>query len=52
MNHVKIESFEFKAGEPCWHPGCASHISHPCEKCGRFGARGPVELEKFTINGE
>jgi hypothetical protein len=24
-------------GEPCGHPGCLSHISHPCEGCGRIG---------------
>lgn len=22
-------------GEPCNHPGCLAHISHPCEGCGR-----------------
>jgi hypothetical protein len=22
-------------GEPCSHPGCLSHVSHPCEGCGR-----------------
>jgi len=21
----------------CNHPGCANHISHPCEKCSRIG---------------
>lgn len=21
-------------GEPCHHPGCLPHISHPCEGCG------------------
>lgn len=21
--------------EPCDHPGCMSHVTHPCEKCGR-----------------
>ena len=26
-----------KDGEPCDHPGCLSHISHPCEGCGRVG---------------
>lgn len=26
-----------KDGEPCSHPGCLSHISHPCEGCGRIG---------------
>jgi len=20
--------------EPCDHPGCAAHVTHPCEKCG------------------
>jgi len=24
-------------GEPCGHPGCLSHVSHPCEMCGRIG---------------
>lgn len=24
-----------KPGEPCSHPGCLSHVSHPCEGCGR-----------------
>jgi hypothetical protein len=24
-------------GVPCKHPGCMSHISHPCEGCGRTG---------------
>ena len=26
-------------GDPCDHPGCLSHISHPCEGCGRIGGR-------------
>lgn len=26
-------------GEPCSHPGCLSHVSHPCEGCGRVGGR-------------
>lgn len=29
----------YRDGESCSHPGCASHISHPCEKCDRKGAR-------------
>ena len=24
-------------GEPCDYPGCLSHVSHPCEGCGRIG---------------
>lgn len=27
--------------EPCAHPGCLSHFSHPCEGCGRIGGRPP-----------
>lgn len=28
---------KYKDGEPCFHPGCLSHVtpSHPCEGCGR-----------------
>jgi hypothetical protein len=28
-----------KDGEPCDHPGCRGHISHPCEVCGRIACR-------------
>ena len=28
-----------KDREPCEHPGCLHHISHPCEGCGRVGGR-------------
>ena len=28
-------------GEPCSHPGCLAHISHPCEGCGRIGGKFP-----------
>jgi hypothetical protein len=28
-----------EAEEPCGHPGCLSHITHPCEGCGRTGGR-------------
>ena len=35
---------------PCDHPGCASHVSHPCEKCGRqWGPR--EEAPEPTIGG-
>jgi len=27
-----------KLGKPCDHPGCGSHLSHPCEGCGRYAA--------------
>lgn len=28
-------------GVPCEHPGCLSHVSHPCEGCGRTNGRYP-----------
>ena len=34
---------KWREGEPCSHPGCLSHISHPCEGCGRIG--GEYERE-------
>lgn len=27
----------WRDGQPCLHPGCLSHVSHPCEGCGRIG---------------
>ena len=24
-------------GDPCSHPGCLRHVSHPCEECGSIG---------------
>lgn len=29
-----------KNGEACDHPGCLSHVTHPCEGCGRVAGRG------------
>ena len=31
-------------GVPCDHLGCLSHISHPCEVCGRIGGKRPTQL--------
>ena len=30
--------------QPCGHPGCLHHVSHPCEGCGRIAGRWPEEL--------
>jgi len=27
--------------QPCGHPGCRSHVTHPCEGCGRTAGRWP-----------
>lgn len=42
----EVEHILYRDGEKCDHAGCKNHISHPCEKCGRIGARGVVY--KFT----
>jgi hypothetical protein len=31
----------YRIGEPCFHPSCLSHISHPCEGCGRIAGWPP-----------
>lgn len=33
---------KLREGEACGHPGCLSHISHPCEGCGRIGGRRTI----------
>lgn len=33
-----------KSFEPCKHPGCLNHLSHPCEGCGRIGGRNVTEI--------
>jgi len=35
----------YDQGQPCQHPGCLCHLTHPCEGCGRIlGAGVVVEL--------
>jgi len=36
-------------GQPCNHPGCASHVTHPCEGCNRKGARGSYDPNPVLI---
>jgi hypothetical protein len=33
---MKKKRTALKLGEPCGHPGCLSHVTHPCEGCGRI----------------
>ena len=30
---------QYPDGVPCNHSGCLSHITHPCEGCGRKGGK-------------
>lgn len=63
LKQLETESFSDlvarRPGIPCDHPGCASHLSHPCEGCGRYGAglqNGPDVfhakryIEKLAMN--
>ena len=34
---TKKTDWTYKDGEPCDHPGCCQHSTHPCEGCGRIG---------------
>lgn len=40
---------KLKDGEPCGHPGCLHHATHPCEGCGRVG--GVTERVTVFSNG-
>ena len=35
-----------KPGQPCKHPGCLAHVTHPCEGCGRTGGLYDDEREQ------
>ncbi len=44
-----IKKIKYKDGEPCKeHKGCQHHHRHPCEGCGRVGARGVVLFDAFN----
>ncbi len=36
-------------GVPCIHPGCLSHIKHPCEGCGRIGGKATSYAAEAVI---
>jgi hypothetical protein len=42
MKIDELENVLYKDGQPCSRKGCAQHVSHPCEECGRFRASGIV----------
>lgn len=41
---LELHTKKYKDGEPCDHPGCLHHLSHPCEACGRIAGRESVQL--------
>ncbi len=36
-------------GQECDDRGCKSHISHPCEGCGRIGASEKLTKEYYNV---
>lgn len=40
---ARVAKRVLRPDEPCGHPGCLSHISHPCEGCGRTAGQYPPE---------
>jgi len=38
-NADKLNCADYKDGQPCAHPGCLNHVTHPCEGCGRVAGR-------------
>ena len=36
-------------GHSCKHPGCISHLTHPCEHCLRVGGQGEIVLREPII---
>jgi hypothetical protein len=38
-----------KNGVPCSHAGCLSHVTHPCEGCGRIEGGRKVVVEKAEL---
>lgn len=44
MHKALPGTYVFRDGQECWHAGCSRHVSHPCEVCGRIGAKGEVTM--------
>jgi hypothetical protein len=49
-----MKNSNLKDGQPCAHPGCLQHLTHPCEGCGRVGGKHIMSGVQGTlyINGE
>jgi hypothetical protein len=47
--YIYPHEVSYRSGEPCKHPGCKAHYSHPCEACGRIGARGIVSVYEGVL---
>ena len=43
---------QLKDGEPCSHAGCLSHVSHPCEGCGRIAGKPVTKSDSAAGSDE
>lgn len=41
MFELRTSLKQLRPGEPCSHRGCLSHVTHPCEGCGRTAGEYP-----------
>lgn len=49
FKQVTSENMEIRVGDACEHPGCRSHVTHPCEGCGRqWGVESDGEAKEKT----
>lgn len=46
---LDITYVKLNPGQPCYHNGCLSHITHPCEVCGRIAGNGDSWVEKEKL---
>ncbi len=44
VNYGVVLREQIKDGQPCGHPGCLAHVSHPCEGCGRIAGKGVANV--------
>lgn len=49
---MNINSKDLKNGEPCDHPGCLNHTTHPCEGCGRIGGISVKTIRLYKCPAE
>lgn len=47
----RVVTRPLKDGEPCGHPGCMHHVTHPCEGCGRISGHS-VPASRVLKGGE
>lgn len=40
-------TIKYNNGQPCEHPGCLNHFTHPCEGCGRVAGK-IIKIDDFT----